>query len=104
VYPEKNDARNVKLGFSTNIVPAVEYTDWITTPRSVGWGSAWGGPWGSGSGGAATPVKSAVPTQHRRATGLSLLFQHSQAKERANICQIAFSLRQVSDRSVRRPA
>jgi hypothetical protein len=102
---EEDTAREVNVGFLSDVVNTETFVDPIVVSTTSGWGSIlWGSdPWGSDGQGKSTPVRIPVPQKYQRCQGLSIVFRHERARAFFGITNLAYTVRMISDRTNQDP-
>lgn len=102
---EEDLARELNIGFLSDVYNTETFVDPVLIQPSLGWGSIkWGtAPWGSNGVEKATPVRIPVPQSYQRCQGLSVLFEHNRARSTFGIANLAYTVRAISDRTNQDP-
>jgi hypothetical protein len=78
---EEDIAREVNIGFLSDVVNLETFVDPIVIAPGFGWGSMlWNDPWGSGGQQKSTPLRVPIPQKYQRCQGLSTIFRHERAR------------------------
>jgi hypothetical protein len=102
---EEDIAREINIGFLSDVVPVETFVNAIEFAPSLGWGSiAWGPPqWGSGGVEKATPMRVPVPQTYQRCQGLSVIMTHDMARTSFAVVNLSYVVRMLSSRTTHDP-